>query len=111
MNWDTAPQELESLRAQVEALTKERDELQVSFDAQCVSADKLFGLLADANTAREFLIANATRSVSWIDGVIELLELYRPETPGQREWQKRMIGEGYAIIQAHVEVRMLEDEK
>ena len=74
MNWDTAPQELESLRAQV-----------------------------------AFLIANATRSVSWIDGVIELLELYRPETPGQREWQKRMIGEGYAIIQAHVEVRMLEE--
>lgn len=60
---------------------------------------------------REFLIANATRSVSWIDGVIEILELYRPETPGQREWQKRMIGEGYAIIQGYVEVRMLEDEK
>ena len=67
--------------------------------------------LRDLTDERKFLIDTATRSVSWIDGVIEILELYRPETQGQRDWQKRMVGEGYAIIQAHVEVRMLEEEK
>lgn len=65
--------------------------------------------IADVKAEREFLVANATRSISWIDGVIEILELFRPETPSQKEWQKRMVGEGYAIIQGHVEVAMLED--
>ena len=36
------------LEGQLAAMTKERDQMQVSFDAQCVSADKLFDLLAIA---------------------------------------------------------------
>jgi hypothetical protein len=72
-------------------------------------AEKLYDATLRALQAENAeLWKDAERSVSWIDGVIEILELYRPETPSQKEWQKRMVGEGYAIIQAHVNRAMKE---
>lgn len=58
----------------------------------------------------ESLRADAERYVSWIDGVIEIVELYSPDTPSQTGWKQRMVARGYELIQRHIDAAMEKEE-
>jgi len=62
--------------------------------------------LAKLRAENEALRKSETAAISWVDGVIEILELYQPETNSQIEWKKHMVAEAYRIIQAHVDAAM-----
>jgi hypothetical protein len=105
MNWDTAPQELESLRAQVAALTEERDRWQEDSMRQAATINRMFAATEDRNEVDRLRHAEHEKELATMTKELKYekmnTEVWRRDAEGKLEDRTAAYHE-LAAAQAHI---------